>query len=427
MQPNESYQCIIAFVRAGFFEKRLNSYGKGADTHDGPAGARTPGGRFVGVAHGGDKMNHFSESDVAFMREAIALAAKGLGTVSPNPPVGCVIVKQNEVVGRGYHQKFGEAHAEVNAIADALGNTDGGIAGATAYVTLAPCNHYGKTPPCTEALVRAGISRVVVAVEDPNPVSGGGLEFLRGKGITVETGLLTADAAKVMAGFLKFYRAALPHLRLKYAMTLDGKIAARDGNSQWISCERSRDYVQTLRMQSDAILVGAGTALRDQPRLNVRNVALPQPKRVIADSRLRLTPEMPLFSHTGGEFIVFHALEKPEGKAAALEKIGVKVIPCPGDDGKVDLYQALKALARDHGVRNVLCEGGATLNAALVHKKLADSAAVFIAPKILGGSGIAPMESATAYPLANSPRLVGAEIKTFDDDLYVHGDIVYPT
>ncbi|MBP5233123.1 MAG: RibD family protein, partial [Planctomycetes bacterium] len=193
------------------------------------------------------------------------------------------------------------------------------------------------------------------------------------------------------------------HLRLKYAMTLDGKIAARDGSSQWISCERSRDYVQTLRMQSDAILIGSGTALRDQPRLNVRNVALPQPKRVIADSRLRLTPEMPLFSHTGGEFIVFHALEKPEGKAAALEKIGVKVIACPGDDGKVDLYQALKALARDHGVRNVLCEGGATLNAALVHKKLADSAAVFIAPKILGGSGIAPMESATAYPSPTPP------------------------
>ena len=370
-------------------------------------------------------MNYFSESDVSYMREAIALAMKGLGTVSPNPPVGCVIVKQNRVVGRGYHQQFGGAHAEVNAITDALGNTDGGIAGATAYVTLTPCNHYGKTPPCTDALIRAGISRVVVAVEDPNPQSGGGVERLREKGIIVETGLLTAEAAKVIAGFLKFYRTSLPHLLLKYAMTLDGKIASRDGTSQWISCERSRDYVQTLRMQSDAILVGSGTALHDQPRLNVRNVALPQPKRVIVDSRLRLTPEMPMFAHTGGEFIIFHALAPTDGRGAALENIGVRVIACPDGAGKVDLYQALKTLAVDHGVRSVLCEGGAALNAALVQKKLADAAAVFVSMKFLGGSGITPAESAKAFPLAQAPQITAPEVKMFGDDVYIHGDIFY--
>lgn len=375
-------------------------------------------------------MNYFTDIDAAFMREAINLAAKGLGTVSPNPPVGCVIVKNNRVIGRGYHQKFGEAHAEVNALADALSNTGGGIDGATAYVTLMPCNHYGKTPPCTEALIRAGIARVVVAVEDPNPQSAGGAETLRGHGIAVETGLLTAEAAEVMSGFLKFHRTALPHVLLKYAMTLDGKIAHPDGSSKWISSDRSRDYVQILRMRSDAIMIGSGTALQDQPRLNVRNVALPQPKRVIIDSQLHLTANMPLFAHTGGEFILIHALEKPDAKAITLKNIGVTLFSCPaprenGQPPRVDLYQALRTLAGEFGVRQVLCEGGARLNAALVRARLADAAAVFIAPKILSGSGISPTEGDNTYAIDQAPRLVDTEVKTFDRDVYIRGKIEY--
>ncbi|GHV19678.1 riboflavin biosynthesis protein RibD [Planctomycetales bacterium] len=365
-------------------------------------------------------------ADEIFMREALAIAARGIGAVSPNPPVGCVLVKNGVVIGRGYHRRCGDAHAEVNALRDAarLGNDP---TGATAYVTLMPCHHHGKTPPCTGALIAAKIARAVVALDDPNPTSGDGAAALRARGITVEIGGGATAARRLMAGFLHCVATGLPRVTLKYAMTLDGKIALSDGASQWISNDVSRDYAHVLRAQADAILIGGGTARRDAPRLNVRlpNRApdAPQPKRVIISATLNVPP---LAAFGDGEWLIFHTAAADGGNRRSLQERGVTLRQVAATaNARVDLRAALRVLAAEFGVREVLCEGGAHLHAALLQDKLAQAAAVFIAPLWVGGTGISAMEGEKFFPLGIAPRLINATTENFAGDIYWRGEIAY--
>lgn len=323
------------------------------------------------------------ESAQRYMRRAIELSRNGLGRVSPNPPVGCVLVQDDRVIGEGWHEKFGNPHAEVNALAAAVA-AGHETRGATAYVTLMPCAHTGKTPPCTQALIKAEIARVVVAVDDPNPESGAGREILQAAGIQVNSGILSDEAVIPLRGFLKRLTNGLPFVTLKYAMTLDGHTATASGDSQWISSAESRDHVQQLRAEHDAVMVGLGTALADDPRLNVRNPDLPQPRRIIIDSQARLSPQARMFNEPGGEILLLTCQTAAE-KIKPFQALGATVLSVPpGANGGVDLTAALRLLA-DQGLALILCEGGATLAGGLVAANLVDEFVVFIAPKISGG------------------------------------------
>jgi diaminohydroxyphosphoribosylaminopyrimidine deaminase/5-amino-6-(5-phosphoribosylamino)uracil reductase len=248
---------------------------------------------------------------------------------------------------------------------NALAQAGAAAQGATAYVTLMPCDHTGKTPPCTQALIRAGVTRVVAAIDDPNPVSGDGRATLAGAGIRVETGLLAAEAAQGACGFLKHLATGLPFLQLKYAMTLDGKTATHRGDSQWVSSDAARVEVQAWRAQADAVMVGIGTALADDPRLTVRDEALPQPRRVVVDSGCRLSPEARLCQEGQGEVIVLTTERPPADRVLALESAGVTVVRLGAVTEHVDLAAGLQALAAI-GIRTILCEGGATLAGSLL-------------------------------------------------------------
>jgi len=318
--------------------------------------------------------------DARHMQRAVELARRGLGCVSPNPPVGCVIARGEMILGEGWHEAYGGPHAEVHALEKA----GPAAAGATVYVTLMPCAHHGKTPPCTEALIRARVGRVVAAVDDPNPESGDGGAILRRAGIPVDVGLGAHEAAYTVRGFLKHVATGLPFVCLKYAMSLDGKIATRTGDSRWISGEEARAEVQQLRTEHDAILVGAGTVRVDDPRLTVRAGAQPQPRRVIVDSQCRLSPDARIFQEGTGEIVILTTREALVEAIHPLEAAGATVIRVDTRHGRVDLAEGLRALAA-LGVRLVLCEGGAMLAGSLLEETLVDELVVYIAPKLLGG------------------------------------------
>jgi diaminohydroxyphosphoribosylaminopyrimidine deaminase/5-amino-6-(5-phosphoribosylamino)uracil reductase len=334
------------------------------------------------------------------MLRAVALARRGLGAVSPNPPVGCVIARGETVLAEGWHARFGGLHAEAAAL-EAAGER---ARGATAYVTLMPCAHHGKTPPCADALLRAGVSRVVVACADPNPLSAGGAERLRAGGVRVETGCRAREAALVMRGFLKHARTGRPLLTLKMAATLDGKTATPSGESAWISSPESRTRVQAMRAASDAVLVGVGTVLRDDPRLTLRPCPprRGQPLRAILDSFARTPPDARLFREPGGEVLILTTQAAPAGRRAALESAGARVLPVEtaeevgggASSPRADPAAALRALA-EQGAREVLSEGGATVAGALFDAGLIDEIALFVAPKLLGGAGSAPILAGT--------------------------------
>ncbi|MFH0911447.1 MAG: bifunctional diaminohydroxyphosphoribosylaminopyrimidine deaminase/5-amino-6-(5-phosphoribosylamino)uracil reductase RibD [Planctomycetota bacterium] len=361
----------------------------------------------------------FSESDRARMRTALELARKGLGAASPNPAVGCVIVKHGRVAGEGFTQAFGGPHAEPVALL-AAGET---ARGATAYVTLMPCAHRGKTGPCTDALIQAGVVRVVAAVEDPDPVSLDGASVLRAAGVAVETGLLADEALSVIDGFVKHLRTGLPVVRLKFAMTLDGKTATRAGESRWISSPEAREQVQILRAESDAALVGAGTVLLDNPRLNVRDASRWQPRRVVADSRCRTPLDARLFSEPGGEVVILTTASSPPESRKALEGAGARVLVVPEKRGRVDLTEGLKALA-GLGVRSVLCEGGGTLAGALFDAGLVDEVIVYVAPKILGGEDApSPVEGEGFARMADALLLTHVVTERVGPDLCLRGRV----
>jgi len=334
-------------------------------------------------------MPRFTDEDVHYMQRALAMAARGRGAVEPNPMVGCVIVRGRHVVGEGYHRRFGGAHAEVNALRKA-----GKLArGATCYVTLEPCCHYGKTPPCTKALIEAGVQRVVVAMRDPfNQVRGKGLRILRAAGITVVVGLLEAQAATLNAPYLKRLREGRPWVILKWAQSLDGKIATRTGHSQWISGPSSRKYAHRLRGRVDAIIVGVGTVLADDPLLTCRDAPLRRvATRVILDPHLR-TPLRCRLVRTARDVptvVVTAPAMIGTDKARRLNRVGVELLRVRQRRGGLDLDRLLDVLGR-RGMSNVLVEGGGITLGAFWDQGLVDEAIVFVAPRLIGGREAVP-------------------------------------
>lgn len=359
----------------------------------------------------------FSETDISMMQNALKLAALGRFSTSPNPRVGCVIAQGGQVVGQGFHVKAGEPHAEVHALRQA-----GEMAkGATAFVTLEPCSHYGRTPPCAEALVRAGVSRVVAAMRDPNPlVAGKGLALLEAAGIKTECGLLESEARELNRGFLSRIERRRPFVRLKCAVSLDGKTALSDGSSFWITGEDARADVQVLRAESCAVLTGIGTVLADNPRLNVRAFpTLRQPARIVLDSRLRLPSDSRLL--TGGQSPTFIAtLERNEDRLRPYRKHAHVRILMPSETagGKIDLNHLMRLLA-DEGYGEVMVEAGAKLTSAFLAEDLADEIVLYRSPKILGSGkdlfSLPENRAALSAPPLWTPvstEILGHDVKT---------------
>jgi len=360
------------------------------------------------------------------MAEALRLARKGLYTTDPNPRVGCVIADGAQVSGRGWHAAAGGPHAEIAALQDAaLRRPGASLRGQTAYVTLEPCSHHGRTPPCADALVAAGIARVVIACADPNPrVNGGGVARLRAAGVEVQSGLMAEAAAALNCGFLMRMQAGRPWVRVKSAISLDGRTALRSGESRWISGEPSRRDVQHWRARSSAILTGIGTVLADDPRLDARlediveaavDGKVLQPLRVVADSRWRTPPGSRLLQDPARTLL---AGDRDRPVPAALQALGARCLPLPARDGHVDLEALLRALA-ELEINEVQVEAGARLCGALLGAGLVDELLVYQAPVLLGDGGpglaaLGPLES-----MAERMHLEVLETTRFGDDLRI--------
>jgi diaminohydroxyphosphoribosylaminopyrimidine deaminase/5-amino-6-(5-phosphoribosylamino)uracil reductase len=354
------------------------------------------------------------------MRRAIALSRRGEGWVEPNPMVGCVIARGERIIGEGYHRRFGRPHAEVEALTACTENPRG----ATAYVSLEPCRHHGKTPPCTEALIRAGIARVVIAALDPlTEVSGGGRRQLRAAGIAVDMGLCAAEAADVLAPFLVRVQLRRPYVIAKWAQSLDGKLATRTGHSRWISCEASRNRVHRLRARVDAVLIGANTALVDNPLLTARGVRVKrQALRVVLDDKLCLPEKCQLVTSAGEHpTLIFSATARARSpKANRLIRKGLEIIPCRTRKGGLSLRACLSELYR-RDVTNLLVEGGAAVLTSFLRDRLVDEAYVFVAPKIIGGHeapAVCANAGATRVAQALSPQKVTT--RQSGDDMLCH-------
>lgn len=357
--------------------------------------------------------------DEAPMRRAIELARQGEGWTNPNPLVGAVIVKGGQVIGEGYHERCGQAHAERNALADCTrrGNDP---SGATLYVTLEPCCHTGKQPPCTEAVIEAGVARVVVGSRDPNPlVAGKGNAILRAAGIQVVEDFLRSECDELNLIFFHFITTGRPFVVAKWAMTLDGKIATRTGDAQWVSNEASRADTHELRHRLAAIMVGSGTVELDDPSLTARRPKPSnQPLRVVADSRLRISESSHLV-RTAHEVpvLVATAVADDDAKAARLRELGVEVVSIPKDDGKVDLHALMGELG-SRGIDSVLVEGGGTLHESLFRAELVNQVVVYVAPKVIGGTDAkTPVEGTGAELMADAYLLGNPVIERFDSDL----------
>lgn len=350
------------------------------------------------------------------MAHALRLAARGLGNVWPNPAVGCVLVRDGVIVGRGWTQPGGRPHAEVRALEQA-----GALArGATAYVTLEPCAHHGHTPPCAEALIATKVGRVVTALTDPDQrVSGKGHTMLRAAGIDVTEGVLTQPATRLNAGFLKRVTQGLPFLTLKLAASLDGRTATSTGDSRWITGAQARRKVHALRLSHDAVMVGSGTALADDPDLTVREMgAVRQPVRIVLDRMLRHSPESRL-GRTAKDHPVWliHGPSAPEPARKAWEDAGATLISAAEATGGLDLKASLAVLA-ERGITRILSEGGGTVAAGLIRAQLVDELALFTAGCIIGGDGAAAFASLGLRALADAPRLELRETGSVGPDSY---------
>lgn len=361
------------------------------------------------------------DSDERYMWMALDLARQGWGKTSPNPMVGAVLVKDGEVVGTGFHRKAGESHAEILALQEAGEKARG----ATLYTNLEPCCHYGRTPPCTEAIIKAGVRKVVIAVNDPNPlVSGRGVQQLREAGIKVKIGVLEEKARRLNEVFFKYITTRKPFVVVKTAMTLDGKIATRTGKSRWISGERSRKFVHRLRSMSDGIMVGINTVLQDDPHLTVRldGENKPSPLRVIVDSKGRLPLESNIVKTALETKTILATTEfAPPEKLEKLISRGVEVLVLPARDGQVDLQELMLELGKRE-VSILLVEGGGTLNYSLLKENIIDKIYLFIAPVLFGGER-APtfLEGAGISDLEESWLVENIEMKQLDSDLLIIG------
>lgn len=363
-----------------------------------------------------------SHDDQFYMKEALRLAAKGRGRTSPNPLVGAIVVCGAEIVGKGYHEYVGGPHAEINALRAAAEKSDR----ATLYVTLEPCNHFGRTPPCTKAVLKAGISRVVIGMEDPNVnVKGGGAEYLRQKGLTVDVGVMRKECRRLNQSFIKHATTGLPYVTLKAAMTLDGRIATRTGDSKWISNESSRRFVHKLRRDLDGILVGIGTALSDNPMLTARTGgkgSRHQPVRILLDAELRIplesqlvesAREVPLWVACGPEI--------SRDRQNRLERRGVRIIPLPTTDGCISLPDLLKELG-SRQITSLLVEGGAHVLGSFVEQKLVDDFYLFYAPKILADpQSLCAFWGASKDKMSQAFEAYDIRVRRFGQDVMLTG------
>lgn len=360
------------------------------------------------------------------MKMALDLAVKGRGFTSPNPMVGAVIVKGDRVVGAGYHQAAGKAHAEVNAIDDAGISADG----ATLYVTLEPCNHTGRTPPCTEKILAAGIRRVVVAMKDPNPdVAGGGIGYLASRGIEVTTGICEEDARQLNEVFIKYVQTKRPFSIVKCAATLDGRIATRTGDSRWVTGEASRNFVHQLRHAVDAIMVGIDTVVKDDPSLTTRiETGLANkgrdPVRVVLDTHLRIPETARLLQlDSDSDTLVITGTAVSDAIKGRIEGKGAKVVKTPLKDGLIDLDRLMDHLGA-LGLTSLLIEGGSRVIASAFAAGIVEKVFFFYAPKILGGDDGVPMCQGPGPALmSQSIPVKNVRVRRFDDDVMIEGYI----
>jgi diaminohydroxyphosphoribosylaminopyrimidine deaminase/5-amino-6-(5-phosphoribosylamino)uracil reductase len=365
-----------------------------------------------------------TNDDIRFMHIALSQALLGVGRVNPNPLVGAVIVRDNTVISTGYHEKFGGPHAEINAIRNAVGRVEG----ATMYVTLEPCSHYGKTPPCADALIEAKIAKVVVAMTDPNPwVAGRGIERLKESGIEVIVGVLEKEARELNRVFIKFILSRLPYVVLKSAMSLDGKIATATGHSQWISCPESRQYGHSLRNALRGILVGVNTVITDDPALTTRMVSAigRDPIRIVVDSTGRI-PLSARMLKDGAVHPVIIATTKsfPGHKRIYLEAAGHKIMILPDQDGRVDLKQLMIELGKLE-IDGILLEGGGTLNESALKRGIVDEIQFIIAPLLIGGrEAITPVEGEGFKTVDEGIRLHQMTTQKMGDDILVKARVI---
>jgi len=353
------------------------------------------------------------------MREAVRLARRGIGRTSPNPPVGAVVVARGRIIGRGYHRRAGEPHAEIEALA-AAGD---GARGATLYVTLEPCNHHGRTPPCTAAVIRAGVRRVVIGARDPNPhVTGQGVETLRRDGIAVNVGLEEAACAALVVPFAKFVRTGLPHVTLKLAASLDGRIATRTGASRWVTGEAARRYVHRLRDQVDAVMVGASTVIADNPSLTCRLRGGRDPLRVVVDGRLRIPLDCQVLTNAAAPGTVVATVNSKARMIGTLRQRGATVLVLPGRGGTLSVRRLLARLGR-RGIMSVLIEGGATLAAAALREGVVDRLLCFYAPKLIGADGRAMVGPLDVRTLDQSLTVRAMRVARIGEDILVTAEL----
>lgn len=359
-------------------------------------------------------------SDIQYMERAFKLALRAKGKTSPNPMVGCVIVKNNRIIAEGYHHRCGADHAEIVALKKAGSRAKG----ATLYVTLEPCSHYGRTPPCVDKIIASGIKEVVAGMIDPNPVNNGkSILKLRQNKIRVKTGFLEQKLRKANESFIKFIKYKMPFVVVKCAQTLDGKIATFSGQSKWITSPKTRDFTHRLRGDFDAILVGANTALKDNPGLNARSTTK-RLKKIVVDSKLQIPLGAKLFSNTGpGDVVIATTRKAPQQKQEILKAKGVSVLVCPQSKEGVNLKWLFRELARRE-ISSLLIEGGSKIVGSALKANLVDKFLMFIAPKIMGDERA--VSSVRGFKVANVNqvlRLKNVAVKKIGEDILVEGYI----
>jgi len=357
-------------------------------------------------------------ADESYIQLTIEIAKKGEGNVSPNPLVGCVIIKDNRIIGAGYHQKFGEDHAEINAINSSAESLEG----STLYVNLEPCSHFGKTPPCVDRIIKEKVKRVIIGTLDINPlVSGNGVKALKKAGIEVKVGILEKECIELNKFFFKFITNMLPYVTLKAAQTLDGMIADKNNYSEWISSSESRKYVHWLRARYDAVLIGSETARIDNPKLTVRMVEGRNPYRVVLDSSLKLKSDLNLFKSNSDNKTIVITSEKNKSKLKKinqLEKLGVKVLFAKSDTyGRIKLKSVLKEIVKLQ-ISSILVEGGSKIYSSFLKEKLFDDIFLFVSPKILG-NGLKTFSELKSNKLSDAAKLNIRRTQKIGDDLLI--------
>jgi len=355
-----------------------------------------------------------SNLDQMYMTRVFALAEKGKVSISPNPVVGAILVKGGKVIGEGYHKKAGCAHAEIIA----LKNCKQSAKGAKLYINLEPCFHYGKTPPCVDVVIKSGIKEVIIATKDPNPLTfGKSIAKLRKNNIKVKVGTLQNEAAELNRHFFKFIKRGWPYIYLKAAITMDGKIAIRTSDSEWISCEKSRKWVHKKRKEVDAVLIGVDTAVKDNPRLTSRLKIASYPKRIVLDTNFKISPKQNIFKQPGETIIVTG--NKSKSKANKFKNKNIKLVYCQNKTGQINLKDALRKLGK-LGIASILVEGGGKIFTSFINEKLVDHFYFFLTPKIIGDSkAVSFISGRKINSIEQAIKLNFINLTTIDEDILI--------